>query len=129
MIEITFEYYDGSNDSRPPMSNSLYSLIECAVNSVGAAKCHVVHVGTVGDRRHTWGKHILKPPEAIDVLKVFLEWNDGRKVALELGDADEPTTETHIFNRHAVAMVWEANGGETAHKDDKRKGHIHLETP
>jgi len=128
--KITFEYYDGTNKKRPPMSAGLYEAIQDAVDSIGATHCHIVHVGTVGDpKTHRPGtSHMQDPPEAIDVRKVFLKfkgwWTDGcniKAIDLELMDS--------LANRKLVADVWKSVDGVCAHVNSRKHHHIHLQTP
>ena len=83
--QITFQYFKaGSRIKKPPMSDELFSLMERCLDKIGASKCHVVHAGTVGDKRHKARRshHNHTPPDAIDVTKVYLEWENGRKIVL-----------------------------------------------
>lgn len=118
--EITFQYYLEGSTVRPRayMSDLLYRLIVDAVGKTGAVKCHIVHVGTYGDARHRKRKsyHNDKPPNAIDVAKVYLWFEDGGMVLL--------MPKTNLRPRKVIASQW---GGTAHHLNDKKKHHVHLD--
>lgn len=121
---IHFRYYSSSKNSRPTMSKALYDLLVQAVESVKAEDCLIVHLGTVGDERHRRQNpksyHNHRPPDAIDILSVHLVLQDGRQVVLDCSD--------DLDARKAIAKVWEALGGSCSHTNNKKYGHLHLQT-
>ena len=122
-MNLTFQYYlEGSKiKDRAWMSDELYDLLIACAESTGATSCHIVHVGTYGDAAHAARRshHNHKPPDAIDIAKVYLKWEDEQEFVL--------VPKTSLTHRGLIADIVKTFGGTCYHVTDKKKAHVHVQ--